>query len=159
MAMAKDGRRISHEKIYQIIRKDKAQGGDSYTNCRHRLKHRRHAPQGSAGRIPDRTSITERPPEADGTRFGDFEMDTIVGKRDHGAIVTLVERSTNKLIMRKLNKGKNAKELARTVIKLHEGYKGVIRTITTDNGPEFAEHRMITERLGVPVYFTDPYSS
>ena len=33
-------------------------------------------------------------------------MDTIVGKDGHGAIVTLTERSTNMLFMRKLNKGR-----------------------------------------------------
>lgn len=38
-------------------------------------------------------------------------------------------------------------------------YKEVLKTITTDNGTEFAAHEPITERLGVPVYFTDPYSS
>lgn len=38
-------------------------------------------------------------------------------------------------------------------------YKDIIKTITTDNGTEFAAHEMITKRLGVPVYFTDPYSS
>ena len=52
--------------------------------------------------------------EADGRRFGNFEMDTIVGKDGHGAIVTLTERSTNMLFMMKLNKGKmrrNSQEL------------------------------------------------
>ena len=40
-------------------------------------------------------SISERPKEVDGVRFGDFEMDTIVGKGNCGAIVTLVEKQTN----------------------------------------------------------------
>nr|WP_071135972.1 IS30 family transposase [Petrimonas mucosa] len=37
--------------------------------------------------------------------------------------------------------------------------KDVIRTITTDNGLEFAAHERITEMLEAPVYFTDPYSA
>ena len=69
-------------------------------------------------------------------------MDTIVGKDGHGAIVTLTERSTNMLLMRKLNKGKNAKELARTVIHLLVPFKGCVKSITTDNGTEFACHEM-----------------
>ena len=70
----------------------------------------------------------QRPNEADGKRFGDFEMDTIVGRGNHGAIVTLIERSTNMLFMRKLKKGKNAKELARTVIHLLSPFKDHIKS-------------------------------
>ena len=38
-------------------------------------------------------------------------------------------------------------------------YKDCLKTITTDNGPEFAAHKDITKFLGVPVYFADPYCS
>ena len=157
--LAKDGKHISHETIYRIIRKDKAEGGTLYKNCRHRLKHRARPVGGKRVSIPNRTSISERPVEADGKRFGDFEMDTIVGRGNHGAIVTLIERSTNMLFMRKLTKGKNAKELARTVIHLLSPFKGHVKSITTDNGTEFACHEMISKSLGVNVYFADPYSS
>ncbi len=34
-----------------------------------------------------------------------------------------------------------------------------LKTITTDNGSEFADYQEITNKLNVPVYFTDPYSS
>ena len=157
--LAKDGKHISHETIYRMIRKDKAEGGTLYKNCRHRLKHRARPVGGKRVSIPNRTSISERPVEADGKRFGDFEMDTIVGRGNHGAIVTLIERSTNMLFMRKLTKGKNAKELARTVIHLLSPFKGHVKSITTDNGTEFACHEMISKSLGVNVYFADPYSS
>ena len=158
-ALAMKGKHISYETIYRMIRKDKADGGDLYKHCRHRLKHRARPVGGKRVSIPNRTSISERPVEADGKRFGDFEMDTIVGKGNHGAIVTLIERSTNMLFMRKLPKGKNAKELARTVIHLLRPFKGQIKSITTDNGTEFACHEMISKSLGVKVYFADPYSS
>ena len=158
-ALDKDGRHICHETTYRMKRKDKAEGGTLYKNCRHRLKHRARPVGGRRTSIPNRTSISERPAEADGKRFGDFEMDTIVGKGNHGAIVTLIERSTNMLFMRKLTKGKNAKELARTVIHLLSPFKGHIRSITTDNGTEFACHEMISKSLGVNIYFADPYSS
>lgn len=157
--LAKQEKHISHETIYRIIRKDKRDGGTLYKNCRHRLKHRARPVGGKRISIPNRVSICERPAEADGKRFGDFEMDTIVGKDGHGAIVTLTERSTNMLFMRKLNKGKNAKELSKTVIHLLAPFKGHIKSITTDNGTEFACHEMIAKSIGVQVYFTDPYSS
>lgn len=158
-AFAKNGKYISHETIYRIIRKDKAKGGDLYKHCRHRLKHRARPVGGKRISIPNRLSISERPPEADGKRFGDFEMDTIVGKGNHGAIVTLIDRSTNMLFMRKLPDGKNAKKLAQTVIRLLKPFKKYIKSITTDNGTEFACHEMISKSLGVKIYFADPYSS
>ena len=157
--LAKDGKYISHETIYRMIRKDKAEGGTLYKHCRHKLKHRA-KPVGSRRiSIPNRTSISERPAEVDGKRFGDFEMDTIVGRGNHGAIVTLIERSTSMLFMRKLKKGKNAKELARTVIHLLSPFKEHVKSITTDNGTEFACHEMIGKSLGVTIYFADPYAS
>ena len=158
-ALAREGKHISHETIYRMIRNDKAKGGTLYKSCRHRLKHRARPVGGRRISIPNRTSISERPKEADGKRFGDFEMDTIVGRGKHGAIVTLIERSTNMLFMRKLKGGKNAKELARAVIHLLSPFKGHIKSITTDNGTEFACHETISKSLGVKIYFADPYSS
>lgn len=157
--LAKDGKYISHETIYRMIRKDKAEGGTLYKHCRHKLKRRARPVGGRHISIPNRTSISERPAEVDGKRFGDFEMDTIVGRGNHGAIVTLIERSTNMLFMRKLKKGKNAKELARTVIHLLSPFKEHVKSITTDNGTEFACHEMIGKSLGVTICFADPYAS
>lgn len=45
--LALEGWNVSHETIYKMIRSDKANGGDLYKNCRHRLKHR-HWPVGEA---------------------------------------------------------------------------------------------------------------
>ncbi|MCH5311670.1 MAG: IS30 family transposase, partial [Prevotella sp.] len=114
---------------------------------------------GQRVRIPVRVSIHQRPAEADGKRFGDFEMDTIVGNNNQGAILTVVERSTNMLFMKKLRFGKQAEELAKEAIRLLEPYKGYIKTITTDNGCEFCAHQAIARGLDTNVYFTDPYSS
>ena len=141
--LAKEGKRISTESIYRIIRKDKKEGGSLYKNCRHRLKHRARPVGGKRIVIPNRVSISERPKEVDGVRFGDFEMDTIVGKGNCGAIVTLVEKQTNMLFMRKL------KKLAETVKLLLMPFKGKIKSITTDNGMEFAAHEIISKSLGV----------
>jgi len=56
--------------------------------------------------------IDDREPEADGNRFGNWEMDLIIGKDGKGAILTLVERSKDYLVMKKLKTRKNAKEVA-----------------------------------------------
>lgn len=155
-----EGVSISHETIYRMIRSDKS--GELAKNSRHRMKYRHkatHVRQTKATNIRNRTSIHERPKEADGRRFGDWEMDLIVD-RDNNAILTMIERSTNFLLMERLKHGKKAKPLAKTVYRLLLPYKGEgLKTMTTDNGSEFAEHEWITGKLGVPVFFTDSYSS
>jgi len=150
---------VSHERIYQYIRKDKQNGGELYKHMRHRLKHRKR-PVGE-DRIPikNRVSIEKRPEIVDKKeRFGDWELDTIVGPNNKGAIVTITERTTNFFLMKKLN-GKNAKELSKTLINMLLPYKNNIHTITTDNGTEFADHQNIAKKLDAEIYFTHPYSS
>jgi len=71
----------------------------------------------------------------------------------------LVERSTNFLLMERLKHGKEAMPLAKVVWRLLP-YKGeALKTITTDNGSEFARHEWITKMLNVPVFFADSYCS
>ena len=85
-------------------------------------------------------------------------MDLIVDAHNH-AILTFVERSTNMLFMTKLVHGKKSEPLAKAVRRLLLPYKKHIKTITTDKGPEFAAHKLITKYLGAVVYFADPYAS
>lgn len=151
---------VSHETIYRHVREDRANGGDLYKNLRHALKHRKRPPRGKYVSIKDRVSIDLRPSVVnEKKRFGDWEIDTIVGKENKGAIVTITERTTGFLIMEKLKKGKNAKSLATTVTNLLLPYKKHVLTITSDNGTEFAEHRIIAEKLHADFYFAHPYSS
>jgi len=156
--LAKEGVNVSHETIYKRIRADET--GELAANCRHRMKYKRKASrrrETKATNIKNRVSIHDRPAEADGKRFGDWEMDLIVDK-DGNAILTLVERSTNFLLMEKLRHGKEAMPLAKVVWRLLLPYKGeALKTITTDNGSEFARHEWITKMLNVPVYFADSY--
>ena len=165
--MKSRGRNISHELIYRHIRADES--GELAAHCRHKMKYNRHgrpARTTKVRNIPGRVSIHERPAEADGKRFGDWEMDTIVGKDGKGAIVTLTERSTNMVLMEKLPQGKRPEPLAKTVIRLLFPYRHTVRSITTDNGSEFCCHRMISKALSPKgsenpdlVFFADSYSS
>ena len=156
--LKREGISVSHETVYAIIRKDGS--GELASHCRHRMKYRRKAfrrHETKASNIRNRVSIHERPAEADGTRFGDWEMDLIVD-RDSNAVLTLTERSTNFLLMEKLRHGKKAKPLAKAVWRLLLPYKGeALKSITTDNGSEFAEHEWITRKLHVPIFFADSY--
>ena len=153
-----EGINVSHEAVYGLIRKDES--GELASHCRHKMKYKRKASrrhETKATNIRNRISIHQRPVEADGSRFGDWEMDLIVDK-DSNAILTLTERSTNFLLMEKLKQGKKAGPVAKAVWRLLLPYKGeALKSITTDNGSEFAEHEWITGKLNVPVYFADSY--
>ena len=140
---------VSVERIYQYIRQDREQGGDLYTHCRHRLKHRKR-PVGRHIPIKDRVSIDERPAAADGTRYGDWEMDTFVGSRNKDAMLTLVERSQGFSIITKLPKGKDAEGVLKAAYRELLPYTGYIRSITTDNGTEFARHSWNSPRCSEP---------
>lgn len=150
---------VSHERIYQHIRQDRKKGGNLYKHLRHRLKHRKR-PVGKHIAIKNRVSIDKRPEAVNNReRFGDWEIDTIIGKDYKGAIVTIVERDTGFFMMRKLPKGKNAKDLSKHVIDMLLPYKNSVLSITSDNGTEFANHQTIARKLKTDFYFAHPYSS
>ena len=163
--LRKEGISVSVQTVYNIINADTS--GSLRKHLRHPNFKRRcvskHRPT-KASNIPNRTSIHERPTEADGKRFGDFEMDLIVDGFGH-AILVLVERMTNFIMMERLPHGKRAEPLAQTVVRLLFAYRKCLKTITTDNGSEFAAHQDITKGLrlrgkeDVIVYFADSYCS
>lgn len=126
------------------------------------MKYRRHVrllAKTAVHNIPERTSIHDRPKEADGSRLGDWEMDLIIGKGQKSAMLTLCERSVNYLIMERLPYGKNPGKMADTVIRLLMPYRKNVLTITTDNGTEFACHKKSAKTLGTKVFFADSYDS
>ena len=152
---------VSVERIYQFIRQDKREGGLLWKQCRHKLKHRKR-PAGGGKRvvIPNKVMIDERPDVINNReRFGDWEIDTIVGPDNKGAILTATERLTGFLIMKKLPNGKNAKALANELYYMLLPYKQAVCSITSDNGTEFYEHQMIAKKLNALFFFANPYSS
>ncbi|PLB85219.1 hypothetical protein C0T31_12095 [Dysgonamonadaceae bacterium] len=70
-------------------------------------------------------------------------MDTIIGPNHSEAILTITERKTNYLMIQKLPKGRDSEELAKEVFKILLPFKDKLKTITTDNGSEFAAHELI----------------
>ena len=111
------------------------------------------------GQIVGRVDISERPVVVDERkRFGDLEVDTIVGKDRKGAILTINDRATGVLKMKKLN-GKNASELAEACISALSHWVPNLMTITADNGKEFADHQTIAKKLNIDFYFAKPYHS
>lgn len=151
---------VSHQRIYQLIYEDKKAGGILWKSTRHKLKHRKRPISGKQVNIKNKVSIEQRPAVVDEkSRYGDWEIDTIVGKDQKGAIVTITERKSGFLLMKKLPFGKQAIPLAKTVTNLLGAYKNETHTITSDNGAEFAAHEMIAKSLKIDFYFAHPYSS
>ena len=154
------GINISHERIYREVRADET--GELRAHCRHKMKYRRHKghKRKTSGRtlIPNRISIHQRPAEADGTRFGDWEMDLVIGKGQKSAVLTMTERKTNMFLQSKLT-SKKPDVVARTAWRLLLPYKAHVLTITTDNGSEFMDHEWLTKHIGATVYFADPFCS
>ena len=94
---------------------------------RHRLKHRKRPVGGKKVFIPDKRSIDERPEIINNReRFGDWEIDTIIGKE---------------------------------FVSLMLPYRGAVLSITSDNGSEFYEHKLIARMLSAEYFFAHPYSS
>ena len=163
--LGKEGVSVSIQTIYNIINSDPT--GELMRHRRHpnfRRRPPKERKRTRATNIANRTSIHDRPREADGTRFGDWEMDLIVDSCGH-AILVLLDRLTGFVLLERLRHGKKAKPLAKVVIRKLFAYRRYLKTITTDNGSEFAAHPDITAGLrvkGLPdvtVYFADSYCS
>ena len=110
-------------------------------------------------------SIEERP-ESIGSReeFGHWEIDTVIGAKtkDDEVLLTLAERQTRCFIVRKIE-GKTAPAVMAAISSLQKEYgtqfSNVFKTITSDNGSEFANLAMLETDTQTKIYFTHPYTS
>ena len=82
-------------------------------------------------------------------------MDTVLGKPGTGGLVTVVDRKARLLLAAKIE-DRTAAAVQVALIRLPDGLE--CRSLTTDNGKEFARHREISATLGAPVYFAHPHS-
>ncbi len=154
-------RSISHETIYQHIWKDKYEGGILYKQLRHHGKKYNKRSKGTSGRgcIPNRVDITERPKIVEEkTRLGDWELDTIIGSNQSGAIVSMVERTSKLTLLIKVSR-KTAEEVEKALIERLKPMKEFVHTLTADNGKEFANHQGVSVALEAGFYFATPYHS
>ena len=154
------GLEVSHETIYQYVYRDKREGGDLYRHLRcQRKRKKRYGSHSTRGLIPGRVSIDERPAVVDRkNRFGDWELDTVIGKNHQQAIVTITERKSKLALFAKVER-KTADLVRDAIISLLEPIKDWVKTLTADNGKEFAGHLAIAEELEADFYFAHPYAS
>lgn len=152
---------VSHECIYQHIWADKKQGGKLYEHLRTQGKRyrKRGSKKDRRGIIPNRVDIDQRPSVVEEKkRFGDFEIDTVIGKNHKGALVTVNDRKTGLVKIKKVV-SKEAEVVAKAAIETMTPYKKLLHTITADNGKEFSMHEKISQQLEINFYFAKPYHS
>ena len=157
---AECGIAISHEWIYQYILQEKLSGGDLYKHLRcQKQRRKRYGSYNRRGQLIDRMSIDERPAIVNQRkRIGDWELDTIIGKSHQQAIVSLTERKSRYTLIRKVTR-KTAEFVSDAVIDLLAPITSKVKTLTSDNGKEFAGHKVIAQTLNADFYFAHPYAS
>ena len=155
-----EGIRISHEWIYQYILADKQADGDLYKHLRCQKKRRkRYGKYDRRGKLPNCRSIEERPAIVSARkRLGDWETDTIIGRKHKQAMVTLTERKSRFTLLGKVSR-RTARAVRKQVCRLLLPVKDKTHTLTSDHGKEFADHEQIAQTLELKFYFAHPYAA
>jgi IS30 family transposase len=154
---------ISYESIYRFIYAQIARTKEY--RWRHYLP-RSKSKRGCRGRkggsaasfIEGRVPVSKRPKAAaDRNSFGHWEADLMLFSRYGQAILTVHERRS-RIILATRPPTKAAKRVARHLVSLFAAMPPALRkTVTFDNGTEFARHRAL-HRLAIDTFFCDPYS-
>lgn len=154
--------RVNHETIYAwIYRPDqKVHARWQYLTRGQKRRRKRGGRGAHHQRINYRVPIAERPSVVDDrSEFGHWEADSILGLRGTGAIHTEVERTSRMVMARKIT-GTTADETLRVQFEIFVKLPPhSVKSITADNGSEFAYHYKFADQTGIPTYFADPYSS
>jgi IS30 family transposase len=155
--------RVSHETIYQsLFVQGRGALRAALTRCLRsgRAQRRPHGRPSGFGRLKDMVMISERPAEIEDRAVpGHWEGDLIMGKLQHSAIATLVERQTRFVMLVNLQSGRLAEDVKDAlIVAVHELPVQLRRSLTWDQGREMAEHGPFTVATGVQVYFCDPHS-
>jgi IS30 family transposase len=161
----KEGRHfVCKESIYQWIYRQAREGGRLWEHLpRARRKRRRRCPRREGrgrGRIPFRRDIDERPKEVHKRKqAGHWEGDLVNGAPGSGHVVSMVERRTRYTLLGRVD-SKDAGPVSTEMIRAARRVdKRLFKTLTLDNGKEFAAHLSIARESGADVYFAKPYHS
>ena len=110
--------------------------------------------------IPDMIKITERPAEADDRAVpGHWEGDLIIGKNNHSAIGTLVERTTGYTMLVHLPDGYAAEQVRDGLTEKIKTIPDILRaSLTWDQGIEMRDWQHVSVAADIDIYFYDPHS-
>ena len=148
------GQIVGTSTIYRYLRRGDLPGFSRKTHLRRRGKRKVNRSSNYNTIQPDRT-VLEWPAEiAQRTVIGHFEGDSVLGKPGTGGILTFVDRASRYLFAAKID-SKAAEPTRKAIVKLLKDVK--VRSITLDNGCEFAQFRQIEEKLDTLVYFAEPH--
>lgn len=152
--------RISAEGIYQWLFRDARHGGQLYLHLRRRHRRRKGRTVGrTRGAIRNRVGIEYRPAGArNRSRYGHWEGDTVEGKKGTGGIATYVERKSRYLVAIKLADKTSSHMSTCTITALGETPARLRRTMTVDNGKEFAAFERTDQALKMQTYFANPHA-
>jgi len=111
-------------------------------------------------KIKERTSIHERPQHVlNRKEVGHWEGDLMSFKGNKQHLLVLHERKTRYTATFRL-KTKTARETIETILHFFKSLpKHLVKSITFDNGGEFALHQELTKTMKTPTYFCDVYAS
>lgn len=151
---------VSIQSVYNYVCRDKRADGCLWLFLRSQKPYRKRC--GAAGRpskIPNRRPLSQRPARVgQRAQVGDIEADTIVGPNHASAILTAVDRRSG-FLWAGLLADRSAPSACRVMLDLLTPVASCIKTVTTDNGGEFALHERLDAALGSTSYFCDPYCS
>jgi len=112
------------------------------------------------GKLQVKHEISQRPEEAnERKRLGDWESDSVLGKKNGACLATHVDRRSRYLIAAKLSKHTSEEYLTKTIAAFEQYGEGKLYTLTADRGMEFACYAELEEHFskeGLTVYFADP---
>lgn len=151
---------VSHEYVYSLVHREKRNGKKLHHLLKRfgRRKQRFGAREYTRAPAPTRISIDERPAVvAKRSRLGDCEGDLIVGYRQSGYVLTVIDRKSRAVILRRL-KSKRMEEV-REELEIAFEQLGEVHTATFDNGTEFNAHEELSKNTNIRVFFTHPYCS
>ena len=153
----KKGIKISHTAIYNWIY-HKAEDKEIYKKELRFVSRNRQKNKRGKVHIPFRVGIEQREDKAKLTQqIGNLECDTILGKGNKSAVLTMVDMLSKFVFICQVN-GIKAKSTEEAIISCFKGMKKHIRTLTMDNGREFCNHLVFGKVLGAKTYFTNPHS-
>ena len=153
--------RIGTSTIYRWLAKDRAAGGRSWLQTRQLSRRYRkgYGVKDRRGRMSGKRPLSERPQGAnDRSEVGHLEGDTVMGKDGRHCLLTLVDRMTRKSRIVKLP-ARQAAEVNKALIREVRSGRLKMKSLTLDNGTEFHGFKELEEKLGIKVYFAQPYHS
>jgi IS30 family transposase len=151
-----DRQQLSRQTIYDWIAGQPAEQREHFRQFLRFGRPRRKRPE--SGRLPGAAPIDGRPRVVDlRRRFGDWEGDTIVSRGRRGGLVSLVERKSGYTLLARVEDLRAATVRRAAQERLKPLPAHLRRTMTFDNGKEFAEHENLAAATGMSIYFAKPY--